>query len=170
MLHTLDLLDTIESNVIQTDIEIPQDATMIFDGMVLLQQMEKVLLSTFGDVAEYLMKRITRSSSGTVYFVTDQYIPGSIKSFEREKRSATGTIRYKVERRDQPRTKQWSKFLRDPVNKTELIHFLLADWSHPTRYARFLVNRILYVNVESKFFKLTCTDGVVSPNTFNYCR
>ena len=152
----------------QRDISIPQDAAMIFNGMVLLQQIEKVVLSTFGDVAEYLLKRILRSSNGTVYFVTDQYIPGSIKSFERAKRSAAGAIRYRVERRDQPRPKQWSKFLRDPENKTELIHFLHADWSHPTRYARLLMGRVLYINVESKFFNLTCINGVVSPNKIYY--
>ena len=44
-----------------------------------------------------LVKRILRLSNGTVYFVTDQYIPGSIKSFERAKRSAAGAIRYRVE-------------------------------------------------------------------------
>ena len=45
--------------------------------MVLLQQMEKLNLSTFGDVSKHLLKRILPSVNGTTYFVTDQYLPGS---------------------------------------------------------------------------------------------
>ena len=44
---------------------------IIYDGMVLLQQLSSVNLSSFGDVSEYLLRRIMKKK--IVYFVTDQY-------------------------------------------------------------------------------------------------
>ena len=136
--------------------------TKIVDGMVILQQMEKVSLSSFGNVSEYLLRKIMSDQSKTVYFVTDQYTDGSIKSYERARRSLAGSMRYRVERRDQLRPKQWSKFLKDSNNKTELIHFFLKDWSHQTRYLGMFTGRNLYVNVESKFYKLSIVNNQVS--------
>ena len=53
------LLDAIESSVVGICDELPKDSCMIFDGMVLLQQLGCVQLSTFGDISEYVLKRIT---------------------------------------------------------------------------------------------------------------
>ena len=57
----------------------PQDAVQIFDSMVILQQMTKIVLPTFGAISEYLINRILKDFSLT-YFVTYQYLPGSVKS------------------------------------------------------------------------------------------
>ncbi len=114
-------------------------------------------LVTFGDISASLLKRIVNSS--VVYFVTDQYKQDSIKSFERERRGLTGTVRMKVERRDQTRPKQWKKFLLDPKNKTELIRFILDDWRNSASLKSYLVDRTLFFNVDSKFYKLTCKAG-----------
>ena len=80
------LLDAIESSVVGICDELPKDSCMIFDGMVLLQQLGCVQLSTFGDISEYVLKRITSDCYSWIYFVTDQYKAGSIKSFERNRR------------------------------------------------------------------------------------
>lgn len=73
-----------------------------------------------------------------VYFATDQYKDGSIKTYERQRRkSTTGLLRMKVERREQKCPKQWSKFLAVEENKTELVKFLNNDWSHPTRHLNY---------------------------------
>ena len=77
----------------------PIGSAQIYDGMVLLQQLEKVPLATFGDVSEYILRRILSHNALTTYFVTDQYIDGSIKSYERERRAQSGTIRINIERR-----------------------------------------------------------------------
>ena len=112
---------------IQTSREREYDCK-IWDGMVLLQQLAAINLPTFGDVSHYLLRRIMKHK--LVYFVTDQYHTGSIKSFERDRRqNATGSLRIKVERRDQKRPKQWAKFLRNDENKNEIVQFLLKDWS-----------------------------------------
>jgi len=123
--------------------------------------MAAINLQTFGDVSEYLLRRIMKWK--TVYFVTDQYHPGSIKSFERKRRqNSTGSLRVKVERRDQKRPKQWAKFLRNDQNKAEIVQFLLEDWSDASRFVDYFPpETILYVNVGAQFFHIKSIDGRV---------
>ena len=123
--------------------------------MVLFNNMGKIDAETFGEAPEYLLKKIMKSSS-TVYFVTDQYVVVSIKSFQRTCCvNQSGTIRVGIDRRDQLRPKQWSKYLRDVDNKEEIVAFLLRDW-HSSRFFPLLTRKTLYVNYRSCFFKLTC--------------
>ena len=119
--------------------------------MVVLQQLPVVNLSTFGDIAEHILRRMMKRR--VAYFVTDQYRNGSIKSYERERRKKEiGSLLIRVERRDQKLPKQWAKFLRDPQNKSELVEFLYKDWSDSTGYAEYFDDgSILYVNVGDKF-------------------
>ena len=124
------LLDAIESSVVGICDELPKDSCMIFDGMVLLKQLGCVQLSTFGDISEYVLKRITSDCYSWIYFVTDQYKAGSIKSFERNRRGLGGFSRIRIDRREQRTPKQWVKFMRNGENKTDLVKFLLKDWSH----------------------------------------
>ncbi len=122
--------------------------------MVIFKQLGKVPLDTFGDLSNFLLGKIM-SDASLVYFVTDQYIPGSVKTFERAQRSSTGVIRIRIERRDQARAKQWSKYLSNADNKEELVRFLLEDWEDETRFLKVLRGKTLYVNVGAKFFKIT---------------
>ena len=122
-------------------------------------------LVTFGDVSDYLLKMILKST--ITYFVTDQYKNGSIKSFERKRRRYSGTIRLKVEHADQTRPKQWQKFLRDPKNKTELISFILQDWTSSPRHAPNLFDRVIFFSIESKFYKVTGNEGEVKLLSFD---
>ena len=70
-------------------------------------------MMSFGDVAELVFKRLLARK--VVYFVTDQYKPGSIKSLEREKRIASdGTMWVRIE-------KKWAK-------ATEEIEEILEKW------------------------------------------
>lgn len=65
---------------------------------MLLQQFDGVLLSTFGDISEFLLKRILNSGAGTIYFATDQYLLNSVKEYEMSKKSADGSLCVCVER------------------------------------------------------------------------
>ena len=158
------LLAAIEADVISPPCEIPEGSAMIFDGMVLLQQLEKVQVSTFGDISEFVLKRITKTPSRSIYFVSDQYKEQSIKGYERYRRALGGSIRIKLERRTQKRPKQWSKYLKSGENKTDVIKFLLADWSDKDRFAELLTGIVLYVNVENNFYKLEVIAGKVVCN------
>ena len=79
------VLDSIESRVIQLVDNLYCDC-IIWDGMIILQQLASIELTLFGDDAEFVFKRLLTGK--VVYFVTDRYKPGSIKSLERERRKA----------------------------------------------------------------------------------
>ena len=134
---------------------------MIFDGMVLLQQLDGIPLSTFGDISEFILKIILRSNATTVYFVTDQYLRESVKGYERSRRSANGTLRVRIERRDQKKPNQLKKYFRNDDNKKEITQFLLDDWSHEGRFANILKDRIVFFNCCCKFYKIMVSEGIV---------
>ena len=50
---------------------------------------------------------------------------------------------------------QWTRFMENGNNKTELIEFLFREWSHPTRHVEmFHPNTILYVNHGGKISQI----------------
>ena len=123
------LLQVVEQDIPTTDY-LPESCAVVNDGMVYIQQVDVTALSTFGDLSEYLLKRILNSSdSKRVYFVTDQYTSNSIKGYERARRALAGKIRIKIERREQKLPNQFKMFLREDDNKVELVQFLFNDWS-----------------------------------------
>ena len=68
--------------------------------MVILQQLVSIQLISFGDVAEFAFRRVLTRK--VVYFITDQYKPGSIKFLECERRKASnGTMRLQIEKREE---------------------------------------------------------------------
>ena len=153
--------DTIEASSPTICEEVPPNTPYVVDGMVLIQQIDTKDLSTFGDVSASLLDKIAKSN--VVYFVTDQYQDGTIKSFERDRRQAEiQSIRMKVERKSQKCPKQWKKFLRDAKNKIQLLNFLIKDWTTNDEFLEKLSGRTIFFNVESKFYKLTCDGTEVS--------
>ena len=88
----------------------------------------------------------------------------SIKSLERDRRSATGTLRVLIMGREQPVPKQFGKFLRDAENKIALIHFFIKDWSTNLAHHDLLEDKKLYVTIEDKAYCITSKDSNVSIN------
>ena len=100
-LFCFEFLGTIEGITLNPNVEASAESPWIFDGMVLFNKMGKIDAETFGEVSEYLLKKIMKSSS-TVCFVTDQYVVGSMKSFERACfATQSSTFRVRIDRRDQ---------------------------------------------------------------------
>ena len=54
--------------------------------------------------------------------------------------------------------KQWVKFMRNGENKTDLVKFLLKDWSHKIRFLHLLNGKKVFL----KFYALEVVDGKVS--------
>ena len=134
----------------------------IFYGMVLIQQLVSTKLGTFAEISEYLMKKITSNEAKVIYFVTDQYNKDSLKSIERQRRKAAGTIRMQLTRRDQKRPKHFNKFLSDGANKVAMVKFLLKDWSDPERFRHVISDRIILVTVESNCYRLEVSENKVT--------
>ena len=58
-----------------------QNTVSIFDGMVLFQKLPSTLV-TFGDIGDYLLQKIYKNPCCIAFFMTDFYMPFSIKSTE----------------------------------------------------------------------------------------
>ena len=96
-----------------------------------------------------------------IFFVTNQYNKQSIKSFEREKRAITGVIRATESRRDQPKPKQFKKYLSHGPNEIELVQFLLRGWKvQPLRYHSFQYQD-LFATCQDKCYCLKLADDTV---------
>ncbi|CAB4021755.1 Hypothetical predicted protein [Paramuricea clavata] len=116
------LLDAIEKDVVDSIVDtLPDNCVRIFDGMVIIQQMASLSLARFGEISEYVLKRITSRPGKVIYFVTDQYLDDSLKGSERQRQAASGSIWIHLTRRDQKRPKQFKKYLSDGVNKVDLL-------------------------------------------------
>ena len=101
---------------------IPINKPKIYDEIVLFQKLPATL-STFGDSLDFLINKIVKNSCGVYFFVTDYYLPNSIKSLKRKSRSMIYLLLNKVSRRDQKRPQQFDKFLQLSENKTDLVRF-----------------------------------------------
>ena len=101
------LFQHLKSSIVSC-VAMPENCPQIFDGMVLLQMLPKIL-KTFGDISDYILKKLLHGSTRVAFFVTDYYLEDSIRSMERDSRSVYGTIRMKVMRREQVIPKQWEK-------------------------------------------------------------
>eukprot|EP00794_Sanderia_malayensis_P002342 gene2342-2695_t len=133
---------------------LPDDTVYVYDGMVLLQQLDAIHLDTFGDISDFLFNRVSKSQSKSIFLVTDQYLPNSVKEMERNRRTAGGAIKFTLNRREQKRPKQFKKYLSDPCNKIQLVKFLIADWSNSDRFKSKIGNRCIYVTVEDKCYAI----------------
>ena len=153
------LVTILDSSIPQV-VAVPENTPKIFDGMVLLQKLPPTL-TTFGEISDYLLKKITTGTAQVSFFVTDHYLPHSIKSMERERRSNAGTLRIKVMRRTQERPKQFVKFLRNSDNKLDLIKFLLNDWLNNIQHFNTLKDKEVYMTCENKAFHITSSRGLI---------
>ena len=57
------------------------------------------MLKTFGDITDCVLKKLLHGSTRVAFFVTGYYLEDYSRSMERDPRSAYGTIRMKVTRR-----------------------------------------------------------------------
>ena len=129
--------------------------------MVLLQKLPFKNLKTFGEILEYLWKKITSSSCSTSFFVTDFYLADSVKSMERDCRSKTsGSLRVKIMRRDEAIPKQFSMFLRDAKKKKlEFLDFLIKDWSTNEKYCCQFDKKEIYFTIRDQAFRISCNQN-----------
>eukprot|EP00794_Sanderia_malayensis_P014792 gene14792-16327_t len=136
------LLSGLESDVPSLEM-LPDDTVYVYDGMVLLQQLDAIHLDT-----------VSKGQSKSIFLVTDQYLPNSVEEMERNRRTAGGAIKFTLNRREQKRPKQFKKYLSDPCNKIQLVKFLIADWSNSDRFKSKIGNRCIYVTVEDKCYAI----------------
>ena len=129
--------------------------------MVLFQKLPHDLV-TFGDISDYILNKIMQGSCRICFFVTDYYLENSIKSLERKGRSSIGVLRMTVSRRNQVKPKQFQKFLRLPENKTDLVKFLINEWSSNIRHSDVLEGKEVYITIQEQTFCISCSNNSIS--------
>ena len=85
------IIKDIEKDILLTT-SLPENTIRVFDAMVLIQQLPRVV-KTFRDVSDHILNRITKNTSRCVFLVSDQYDSASFKSLEKKARSCSGQIR-----------------------------------------------------------------------------
>ena len=144
-------------NILKPKMETVQPPTpveggaVIFNGMCFIQQLPPGL-NTFGDISDLILKQITSNHAQQVYFITDQYLENSIKSCERNQRGASGDVGKTAARRNQPSLKQMKKFLSNRKKQTDLVWFLMKDWSQEDHHKALLLNKELFIIVKDQAF------------------
>ena len=130
----------------------------LIDGMAILQK-AKVTGMTFGELSNKLLQTILRMSSNAnrIDGVFDTYIKNSIKDAERLKRSSSGSVRFQNIKKEHP-VKQWNRFLSIGENKTEMIEFLVHDWSTNEHFNT--TTTPFYVTSKTLCYKL-CSEGKI---------
>ena len=138
----------------------------IYDGMVLSQKLPATL-STFEDISDFLINKIVKGSCRVCFFVADYYLPNSIRSLERKSWPMTDLLWMKVSIRDHKRLQQFDKFSRFSENKTDLVRFLINDWSTNNLPAKLLENKELYVTVQETAFCISSKSNKLSMGLCN---
>ena len=147
------LASNLQKNVAVSD-ELPANSASVVDGMNLVQRI-KGDQATFGDVASsvFLMALREGSQSNRIDVVFDTYKKNSIKNSERSVRGEeTGHQLQSITSTQIVR--QWRAFLSRITNKTSLIAFIVGEWKK-TQYREKLQQKILYVTVDDKCYRIT---------------
>ena len=150
--------------------EIPSNTPKVYDAMMLFQKLPPTLM-TFGDILDFVLQKIIKNSCRVCFFITDYYLPDSVKSIERKSRSNIGLLRMKATRRDQRRPKQINKFLRLAENKIDLVKSLIEEWS-TNNYCVTLDGKELYITLEEdKAYRITSNrENILKTNEEEFSR
>ena len=140
---------------------LPENTIRVFDAMVLIQQLPKVV-KTFEDVSDHTLNRITKNTSRSVLLVSDQYDPASFKSLERKARSCSGQIRTIPRRKEQKVPVNFEKFLDNSENKLEFMDFFVSDWSSTLHCAECRGDKKIFVTVRNDGYKIFCRNNIPS--------
>ena len=132
---------------------LPPQSACIIDGMAMVQRL-KGDQKTFREVADMLLAMALREGAGSARIdaVFDDYRKVSIKNAEREKRGAEMGNEYRSIRPDH-RVQQWRRFLSNPENKKQLIHFIVNEW-RKERCSVKLLGKKLYATAGEECYEI----------------
>ena len=141
---------------------VPEDAALVVDAMALIRGYTSIP-TTFGklsiQILRHLVSLLTQYKSCRLYFVADEQHTLSIKSFERKSRSKASTdpIRVNVQRPNQPIPSDWSRFMSNSGNKTDLIRFLARHWSEDQAALQLKPGHTIFVTVGKECWRFKVT-------------
>ena len=135
--------------------EFRSESYHVIDGNAMMHSICK-LPRTFGQIAKLLFDMLPKVER--VDFVTDTFKTNSIKSLERLRRGTSTKILLNGPEQTVP--SDWHAFLSKDENKTQLIEFILSEWSSE-KYTDLLKGRRIFYASGSKCFLLEVNEGVL---------
>lgn len=133
---------------------LPSQCAIVVDAMALLQCLSRIP-PRFGDLSSLVLSKLVSLAkyheATRVDFVADRYKEYSIKSTERSKRAAKGSIAVSIYGGNQPIPTKWKKFLSNGENKESLIRFIVDAWKNVK--SSDLPNLTLYATRDDKCLK-----------------
>lgn len=148
---------TLVKDTIDAVIPPDQDTMNIEDGNAIFHSMKEVP-KTYKQICQNILS-ISTSGKSSVIFSTDCYLPDSIKSLERSIRGL-GEKRL-VHGENTRRPENWTEFLSNDENKTQLIELLLRVWCSDENVPKIEKKKIILV-CKGKAYELKAEDGKVS--------
>ena len=132
--------------------------TTIIDAMFFLH-LQFDLPATFGEISQYLFKKICYTKSEVIHFVFDKTVSPSIKDCERDSRMINGrTSLYQITGSGQKRPSSWLDALRNDQFKETLVEFLVNSWEDD-KLTSLLQEKILYANSGDTCYSYKVDDG-----------
>ena len=121
-IHKATLMKPLESEVTATPP--PSINTTIIDASFVLHlQTSFFLPSSFGAIAHMLLQKLMYVEGDVIHFVTDKWLPPSIKNCERDSKMSSSTA-FNITGPSQKRPIKWNQALRNNHFKESLIEFL----------------------------------------------
>lgn len=138
-------------------------SSYVIDAMALLQMLPRVP-ERFADLSKLVIATVIKQAGNAsrIDFVADQYPDTSIKDLEHRKREKSGKLVIQISSPQQLCPRQWKKFMSIGSNKTNLIKFLVQDWSTNKSYIDELGDRHLFITHEDQCTKISVEEGTIS--------
>ena len=147
------LATTLQKNVTTVE-DLPGNSASVVDGMNLVQRVKGDQVR-FGDVATTVLSMALKegSQSHRIDVVFDTYQENSIKNSERSSRGEeTGHQLQAITGKQIVR--QWRSFLTRVHNKTNLVIFIVDEWSK-SHCREKLLEKVLYATANDKCYRIT---------------
>ena len=136
---------------------IPSNSACIIDGMAIVQKvMANSTNASFGEASKSIFSAVLREGRANhrIDVVFDIYKDNSIKYAERVRRGSESAMSFgKIA--SGHRLKQWKIFLQSGNNKTQLIDFLVDNWSNDQSLREKLERKELFLTHGEQCLKVT---------------
>ena len=113
-----------------SDVDVP--TAFMVDGMAFIQKLRSWGALNFGDLCMWYYRQLVGAfrKCSRIDIVFDTYRDVSIKSGERERRTASGSaLEITIHSPATPVPRQWQKYMSSSKNKANLCEFLVGAWS-----------------------------------------
>ncbi|KAK7575726.1 hypothetical protein V9T40_012012 [Parthenolecanium corni] len=134
----------------------PKEVYDVVDAMFLLHTLPSKLPDTYGELSQYILKKLCSTKANRIDVIFDQYMTPSIKDYERTLRgeAAATPKKFVIQGPHQKRPREFQKALSNQLFKKSFTEFLARDWKQE-HHREILKHKILFFTERNKCFCIT---------------